>query len=539
MLRYIAFIILIGLTANAWAQPGGALPSDEVEVVKNFDARLMDAQKLNLVPSLPELDASSPTLNYNINLQPLSVEYPAPKIRPIAMKAEKLPEMYKYWAKLGFGYPISPLAELGFHSGIVDNYDFNAFFKHHSLNNNRQIENQRFGETEAKAEGTYYFDQGFAVSGDIGYSRDHVYFYGYDHADTSFTKEQSKQKFSLFEFGGTFFNSAKTQGDLSYKAGADFYRLSDHYDSDEYGINLNFNLTKWFSKKHELSVDIINDFSNFDQDTITGNLNNLSFLPSFTFHGDKYYAKAGLNASVAKDSFHVFPNLEAGYNVLGAALTAFVGWDGGLQKNSFRNVSDYNPFVQAQFRVLNTSTNEIYGGVKGQVSGFEYQAKAAYKIIKNLALYQSDYANDARRFAVIYDDVNIFNLHGELSANVLEKLKAHAIIDFNIFSPETQAKAWHLPALELNLGASYLLLEDKLEAKAELFVANGVPFLMEDGTDENLNGLLDLNLGAHYQINKNFGAFLDLNNVLNNKRQRWNQYPNVGINVMGGITARF
>ena len=82
-------------------------------------------------------------------------------------------------------------------------------------------------------------------------------------------------------------------------------------------------------------------------------------------------------------------------------------------------------------------------------------------------------------------------------------------------------------------------MEDKLRLKAELYVENGVPYLDEDGEAGNLNGLFDLSFGADYQVAKNFGIFLNLNNVAANKRERWVNYPTYGINVLGGITARF
>jgi hypothetical protein len=32
---------------------------------------------------------------------------------------------------------------------------------------------------------------------------------------------------------------------------------------------------------------------------------------------------------------------------------------------------------------------------------------------------------------------------------------------------------------------------------------------------------------------------LDVNNLLNQKRQRWENYPTFGMNILGGISARF
>jgi outer membrane receptor protein involved in Fe transport len=46
-------------------------------------------------------------------------------------------------------------------------------------------------------------------------------------------------------------------------------------------------------------------------------------------------------------------------------------------------------------------------------------------------------------------------------------------------------------------------------------------------------------VGGNYYFSKNIGVFLDVNNVLNNKRERWYDYPMVGLNFLAGLTARF
>jgi len=46
-------------------------------------------------------------------------------------------------------------------------------------------------------------------------------------------------------------------------------------------------------------------------------------------------------------------------------------------------------------------------------------------------------------------------------------------------------------------------------------------------------------LGAEYFFSKNIGAFLQVNNLANNRRQRWQNYPTLGLNALVGVTARF
>ena len=102
-------------------------------------------------------------------------------------------------------------------------------------------------------------------------------------------------------------------------------------------------------------------------------------------------------------------------------------------------------------------------------------------------------------------------------------------------------KAWHLPATEISAQAIYTSADGKLKGNAQLFLQDGVPTTTSPipGRNDDLNALFDLNVGGEYWFSKNFGAFLQLNNLLDNTRQRWYFYPTYGINVLGGISVRF
>ena len=70
-------------------------------------------------------------------------------------------------------------------------------------------------------------------------------------------------------------------------------------------------------------------------------------------------------------------------------------------------------------------------------------------------------------------------------------------------------------------------------------MADRITFLNEEGDRVKSQALLDLSIGGSYYFTKNVGAFLDINNLLNNKRERWLDYPTVGLNFLAGIVARF
>ncbi|MEO1516378.1 MAG: hypothetical protein AAFV95_15245 [Bacteroidota bacterium] len=527
------------LAFGAFAQPD--LPSEEVEVIKDFEATLEETERIEVNPELPAQDTSSRNLTYDIPAKNIAVEYLPPKIRPIATKGDPIPPSYKAWLKLGYGIPASPYAELAYNHVKKDEFELGGQLRHHSANF-KDRENQRFSFTNVNGNGTYFFEEGYALTGNLGYTADEIHFYGYDQEVTPYSRDDVRQQFNTFAANAKFFNAEKTQGDLNYHAGVDFYTMEDNYASRENGVLLDFGVTKWFGEVHPLTIGLTTDFTNF-KDTATQTLNNFFLTPSFTYHGDQFKVKVGGRLTSHKDNFRFFPDVEAAVKILGNKLTAFAGWEGNLQKNNFQNLSDFNPFMVSRFELTNADYNDFFGGVRGTLKVFDYQAQIGLKQVNNLALFLNAplviNPIDTLRFNVLYDSANVFYLKGTLTARPYQGLEVLLTISQNAYSLDNQDKAWHLPSLDFNLGASYKTLEDKLKLSAELFIQDGVPYRDSNGETQELNALVDLSLGGEYLIAENFGLFLQINNLLSNKRQRWNNYPTYGLNILGGLVARF
>ena len=49
----------------------------------------------------------------------------------------------------------------------------------------------------------------------------------------------------------------------------------------------------------------------------------------------------------------------------------------------------------------------------------------------------------------------------------------------------------------------------------------------------------DLSAGIEFKINKMFSAWMDVNNILNDKYQRWHGYEVYGLNFLGGVKVSF
>lgn len=523
---------------TAFAQKN--LPNESVDVTKDFDAHLLESNKINVTPTLPPLDTTTKRQNYNIPPKPLTVTYDAPKLRPIGVKAGKKEDIYKGYVKLGGGVPTSLYGEGGYAFKSNEQFDGKLWLRHHRIDAGRAVENQAMANTDVLVSGNYFLPQKLGIEGKVGYSADRYHFYGYDRDTLSFDKEAVRQDFKILDLGGRLFNSERTDADLNFSISPKFYLLNDYYSNKETGFDFGITASKWFANKHPLRLTIRTDLTRYE-DTATQKLNNIYLQPSFTFHTDILKLKVGGNFASNRDVFSIFPDAELTLRIFGDGIQVFAGAGGDLRKNTYRSMSEYNPFIQSRLSELrNTKYSNYFGGVKGNLGWLDYNAQVSYAKASDLALYQT--AIDDRgvaRFRTVYDTANIFGLQGTVKFSPIKNLVINGTLSQNVFSMRNELHAWGLPGLEGNFNGVYTLLDGKASVKAGLYIADRINLRNETDVADKGGALLDLNLGGTYRFNKNIGAFLDVNNLLNNRRERWFRYPMVGTNFLAGITARF
>jgi hypothetical protein len=544
ILLFSLFFLKVGAQPG---KPGGTVQDQSQDVIKNFDAKLLESEKVKINPVLPAVDTATKAQTYNVPNKVLAVDYQPPRMRPIQFPGQKLPPQYNGYAKVGYGFPNAPYGEAAYRFGDPKQYLAGISLKHHSQQD-KKIENQRFSYTGGEVNGTFFTPVNIAVDGKIGFVNDGHSYYGYNAlSDTiSRSKESVKQFFNTFSAAAKAYNSARTVADFNYSLGLNFDRIIDNYSSREIDFDAKLEATKWFNEKHPLSMTIRTDFTTYDSVNAgkSQSLNNIYLQPSFTYKGNNFSIRIGGNLISHEDEFFPKPDVELNLNLAGTTLGIFAGAKGDFIKNNFKNITNYNPYIFSKTKIENTNKNEYYGGIKGNISGFDYSAQAGWSSNKNLALFLSDSTDVLRRFNVLYDDVNIFNIRGAIKFFAGKQMEVTGTVSQNIYTAQKEKAAWGLPSLDVNIGAKYNLEVDPKNnttaaIKASLFAQNGVNFKDKTGEAARLNALVDLSIGGELFFTKNIGVFLDVNNLLNQKRQRWENYPTFGMNILGGISARF
>ncbi len=522
------------------------------EFISPFKAKLADSKKFHATPSLPPLDTQDARrLDYVVPTRLKELSYPIAKIQPLDVSDgnnTKDSKAKTFYAKAGFGYPISPLVELSYHTPANAQYRFGATFRHHSGRGNFN-DNQRFADNALNLQGAYFLQNGMAIGGDAGFNLDMRRFYGYPDTLADPPKDSVQQRFLDIHGGIDFFNAKPTKADFNYRARLGIRHMSDRFGTTELALSPELRVEKWFgakNRRHPLVVDLGLHYTNlqdtFGSDSLISRAPASRALlhvhPHFSYNGGVFRARIGTNLGLNAGDFYIYPDLEALVSLLNGKINVFGGWSGGVQRNDLRTLSQYSPFIVSYLDARHTNRQDFYAGIKGSVKKYHYDLRVSYALAQNLPLFLNDSLSNYRRMRVVYDTAQIFAFNANLAFEITQGLRFSSQIGFFLYNTEQYAKAYHLPNFESKFNLHYNY--KKFEASASFYVNSGLPYFDEiSRTDKTLNGLFDLNLGASYYFTPNIGAFLALNNILNNQNQRWHYYPQIGFNAMAGIVAKF
>ena len=130
-------------------------------------------------------------------------------------------------------------------------------------------------------------------------------------------------------------------------------------------------------------------------------------------------------------------------------------------------------------------------------------------------------------------------VHAEIGYTLGEKFTANAGVSINQYTDlHDNAKAYGLLPYELNANLRWEVIKG-LWLKSDLWQFNAGNYRGLHGNSYKAGTGFDLNAGVELRITRQLNLWLQMNNLLNDKYQRWNQYPVYGFNFLLGIVFAF
>ncbi len=522
-----------------------------IDVVKTFKPVLSEAIKIpvNPNPEVPEI--TKPEFRYTYTDQRYASQPTIYPIKPLSLGTQLLPKLRNNYIKAGFGNYTSPLLEVYLTS--VRNKQWNAGIeaRHHSGQGDQEFNN--FSDNSAHGWAKYFMPKG-AVSGDLAYARNVVMLYGFQPGNLKPAEDDLRIAYNNIDFKAGYENMVTDSEHLAFRAGLNYYNYSANS-----GVNENNFMLDGHFRQQALGIpfELYTAYTYNQTQPLNFTRNYFDFNPRASLVDPYFYIKAGFNAVMYSDNkntseLNFFPVAEGGYHIIKDRLTLYAGITGGLKRNTFRSVTRENPFVvnfNSKTPFPNTLNNfEMYGGLKGELgrkTAFMLQGGIAN--MKNLLFF----AQDSNLFGqvTLYDEsansATVTTLTAGLNHQLSDKIRFGLTLNSYSYSLSVLSKPYSRPTLDAKVNFSYNM-GDKFLFKADVFYMDertgAIRSINTNGiqlTEVNLGHLIDLNLGLDYRYNRNVSAFISLNNLANNRYQRWTNYPVYGFNVMGGLTFTF
>jgi hypothetical protein len=484
----------------------------------------------------------TPTEQQNYEIHDVDINLPklTTKINVAKMGEDKLKKLYGNYIKAGFGNYTTPYLEAFFNNKRSEKLGYGLHLKHFSSTNG-PVKNSGLSQNQGDAY-LRYFGKSFVFTSGLNYNANRYNYYGYNH-ELNANKDTLKHSFHTFALNAGI-KSINPEATLTYNLNVNYYNFGDNLKASENEFLITDTSRYKIDSDRAISADgILSISSRKDSGTVNRAL--FQIRPAYVLTQDKYKVIAGFNLAYTNDtafksSVHLYPRVHAEYAVVPGMFGVFGGIDGGMQKNTLRSFTYQNPYLRNNVPLSQTNKAfEIYGGAQGNVSGLNYRAKLSYGNYKNLYLFNNSFT-DTSRFTVLYDkSANVLNLEGDLGYELTETFRVGLNLNYFNYGTTTFAKAYHRPNFITRLSATYNLYK-KIYFNADIYYISGLygrNFISKK--DVALPTIVDLNLKLDYRVSNVFSAFIEANNLLNQKYQRYLYYPVKGINVIAGIAYSF
>jgi hypothetical protein len=559
----------LAFSAGLFAQTPDSLLRRQLELERDFNPSLLDADKINSLPALREPVVQKANTNYSTwagrTTPPLEIALPRP--------ADIMTEI-PYSLKKGY---------LSFQAGNYANLD--GAFGYRFVEQAKH--NLAFTFLHNSTNGDINYVQDSDPAGNTAYLMDNLgkLAYRYDADAMLFDMEVSYLHALFNYYGNTFgheryfdnenqrlgvFNArlglqSKESDRLNYRGSLDFSNFST-----KFGYTLNgepirgnqLNAMAGFDKPfRDINTKIGIDgslFTTFYQ----GDFDNYFLLnasPYIRFGELNRSARLGVNVlfqDADKMRIRVAPNVKLHWG-LTDHTSLYANILGGFQNNTFlemmnesRYFLSYNP-VKPAFSII-----DIDGGIKiGEINGFRFDIFGGYRktddahflVHHGQEVIGGDVLGNFREvLSPVYGSLSHTHIGGLFQSNIwapldlslLLKKNFYDVTDMTIYGVQVaDPKAYNKPGLEIELTGS-LEVNENLHFSMNYYFAND-RWSYYEGQNSEMDNINDLNMGASYRISDAFSFSVKANNMMNQQYDLWYGHPSQGFSLMGGFTFLF
>ena len=482
---------------------------DSAHLLINYVPKLNNANKINQQAEIVDTAQEKVEFRYVITPQKPEVTFSPTKISVSKLNPEFQERYYRDYLKVGFGYPITPLAELSVHNTRNTKYSYGLNFHHFSSwtepigKIQKQYAYAPTSDTRVHLFLNRYF-KNYTLYSSVGYNHELANLFGYKRDFIQQIYPANYSDYYAKSYRDSIRNSFHhAKAEVGIRSN---YTTEDRTVKDDARLHYDFIHTYWKDEEHNVGangfvaydarflkisgyqhyqLDLDFDYYNNawgDSVMVGAELGNphkvrrvdnsfkLELRPTMNFTIKEYHILAGVGVPVlmanSKVQCPVYPIAELQLGLVRGLLSIYAGVDGKAQYNSLRDLLYENPYVKPQLDSLQFTKTQIsiYGGIKGNiVKKLNYHISARYSYVRDMAFFMLDTASLLKnRFDLVYAErANVLNVCANLSWETMDHLYLNLNANYwgYYFSDKYDhpVHAWYKPSWNIGFEGRYIL----------------------------------------------------------------------------------
>ena len=565
MKKYIVIATLL-VSTGIFAQQQDSLLRRQMELEREFNPTLQDANKINSLPSVPQPTIKKANTDYSSwagrTTPPLEIAIP----KPSDLMTDIPFSLKKGYISLGAGNYTNIDGALGYR--LIENEKSSLTFNF--LHNSSNGEVNYVQNSDPKSNKAFFMDNlgqlryghlldAFKLNLKAAYAHSMFNYYGNTFGNTR-VFDNENQTLGILNLGlGVESNKSDF---VNYRGSLDFKNFATKYGSTLSAPGLKGNqldamlgLEKPF-QDGDSRIGVDGKFSGVFYNQEMDNFMMLTANPYIGFEGLNWKARLGADLifqMLGGTKFRVAPNVELGLKITELS-SLYANIKGGIDNNTYLDMMNESRYMAPMTSVKSSfSIVDIEAGAKiGEVSGFRFDIFGGFKKTEDehflvLSTYTDIMPSPdpkplfVREFLLPnYANLSHSHIGGMIQSNIWAPLDITLRVKKNFYTLTdgiSDAKAYNKPGIETDIRATFEAMSNLKFTLNYYFAADRWSYF--DGANVKMTDINDLNFGAIYDINDSFAINLKANNLLLQKYDIWYGHPGQGFNAMGGFTFKF
>jgi hypothetical protein len=216
------------------------------------------------------------------------------------------------------------------------------------LNFHQDFSNFKFGANSS------YYSPSHEIYAGLNFSRNQYYLYGYDHDSFKYNKTDVSRLYQDISFSVGIKNKIPNGLGINYDPNISVDLFSAKSMLSEFTFKANLPVEKKINNKIIAQLNAWADLTTYkskipNSDSVKFNNNILGISPSLKYTSKIVQVSGGFNVIANNGKILVQPNIYGEMPLKKQKFLLQAGWVGHVQKNTFKNLSAQNPYLNNDF----------------------------------------------------------------------------------------------------------------------------------------------------------------------------------------------